>query len=175
MAITYNDNAKINAPKDIENKTGKFVTGAWVPYASVAEANSTILAAYRYKGLTVRITEGSGWAEYFYKNGTADGDLVRKVDLLDNVTYSSNQTAALSDLSKIIFLDTTSSSVTFTVNPSTFNKLVLRIYGIVPGSNVASITPSSGTINGGPSYMLLNGECITLYSNGTNLYVIGKN
>jgi hypothetical protein len=66
-------------PKPMDLRKGKFVSGAWVGYDDVDEANSTILVYYRYVGLTVHISDGSGGIiEYWYKEGTADGDLVVK-------------------------------------------------------------------------------------------------
>jgi len=44
------------------------------PYTSVSAANTAIDAAVRYRGLTVNV---SG-IEYWYKDGTADGNLVVK-------------------------------------------------------------------------------------------------
>lgn len=175
MSITLNDNIKTNAPKDIENRAGVFSGGAFIPYADVAAANAAILPAYRFKGLTVRITEGSGWSLYWYRDGILDGDLVKVTDYLPSVTYTANQAASVSDLGKIVFLDSTSSGISYTINPSTFANRAFKLYGIVPGANNISIIPSSGTINGNPSYQLLSQECITVYSNGTNLFVIGKN
>ncbi len=175
MSITINDNFKTNAPKDIENRSGVFSGGAFIPYADVASANAAILSAYRFKGLTVRITEGSGWALYWYRDGILDANLVKVDDYLPSVTYTANQAASASDLGKLVFLDSTSSGLSYTIAPATFANRMFRIYGIVPGANIISITPTTGTINGNPSYELLNQECITVYSNGTNLFVIGKN
>lgn len=82
MAATIlNDNLQNNSPKALDNKHGKLVSVSWQPYADVAEANATINIAYRHKGLTVIIQEISGVAEYWYRNGITDGDLVKKVAL----------------------------------------------------------------------------------------------
>lgn len=93
---------------------------------------------------------------------------------LGSVTYSANQAALIADLDKMVFINATSSSVTYTITPSTFTGRVLRIYGITT-SNTISITPATGTIGGNPSYQLFGQECISVYSDGTNLFIITKN
>lgn len=95
--------------------------------------------------------------------------------VMNNVTYSTNTTASGTDVSKLVFLNATSGNVTYTISPSTFNNAKLQIYGITGGAYTISLAPSSGTIGGNPSYQLLNGECVTVYSNGTNLFIINKN
>lgn len=103
------------------------------------------------------------------------GDVYDSVGVMGNVTYSTNTSASVTDICKIIFLNASSANVTYTINPATFTNIKLCIYGIVSGSYTISVTPSSGAINGNPSYQLLNGECITVYSNGTNLFIVSKN
>lgn len=103
------------------------------------------------------------------------GDISGSIGVVDNVTYSSSTSAIVSDISKIVFLSATSANVVYTIDPTTFVNTKLQIYGIVSGSYTISITPSSGNIGGNPSYQLLNGECVTVYSNGTNLFIINKN
>lgn len=93
----------------------------------------------------------------------------------DNVTYSSSTSASLSDAGKVIFLNAATNSLVYTINPSTFNKVKLQLYGIAGSTYTISVTPSSGNINGNPSYQLMNGECITVYSNGTDLFIVNKN
>ncbi len=77
--IQYNDNLQNYSPKALDNKHGKFVSGVWEPYASVSEVNTTILAPYRHKGLTVIILEGGYPTEYWYRDGVDDTDLIKKV------------------------------------------------------------------------------------------------
>lgn len=102
-------------------------------------------------------------------------DISGSLGIINSVTYTSSTSAQLSDISKIVFLSATSASVTYTINPSTFANTKLQIYGVVSGANTIAITPSSGAIGGNPSYQLLNGECVTVYSNGTNLFIVSKN
>lgn len=78
MAIIFGDSYQNNSPKPVDNKYGRFVSGAFRAYTNVAEANSTISSAYRYKGLTVLIGDGTNDAEYWYKGGVTDQSLVLK-------------------------------------------------------------------------------------------------
>lgn len=70
MAITINDNFKVNAPKPIEWKYLNNTTS----WADVAEVNTNIAPTTRHIWLTVNIAG----VEYWYKDGTADVDLVIK-------------------------------------------------------------------------------------------------
>ena len=72
MAINLSDNIQVNLGRPVENKYLEPTLG--VPYANVAEVNSTILEALRYIGLTVNVNN----EEYWYATGTTDGDLIIK-------------------------------------------------------------------------------------------------
>lgn len=74
MAIFVNDAIQNNAPKSLDNK---YLKNGITPYASVAEANATIIAQYRSQGLTVLVT-GTPNQEYWYLGGTADINLILK-------------------------------------------------------------------------------------------------
>lgn len=77
MAQDKNDNWNILAPKPIDNRSGKLVSGAWTPFASTAEAHSTIL--FKYRTLTVPILVGGVPVEYWYRDAIANAsDLVVK-------------------------------------------------------------------------------------------------
>jgi len=89
-----------------------------------------------------------------------------------NSTYSSNHTADISDYGKLIFLDSTSSAITYTINPVIFKLRTLQLFAKKPGSNTITISPSSGTINGAASYSMSNNESIKIYSDGINSYII---
>lgn len=71
MSVTVNDSIQSNSPKSLDNKYLKL--GA-LTYTNLSDVNSTILAAYRSRGLTVNI----GGAEYWYRDGLADVNLVAK-------------------------------------------------------------------------------------------------
>lgn len=54
-----------------------YLSNTLAPYATVAAANTAILVGIRYLGLFVNISNGSGGSLlYWYKDGTADGNLV---------------------------------------------------------------------------------------------------
>jgi hypothetical protein len=90
---------------------------------------------------------------------------------LTSVTYTSNQSAQNSDRGKVIFLDGSSNAVTYTINPSSFSNNVFIIY-CLNASNTVKVAPSSGTINGSSEYQLVQNEAVTVYSDGTNLFII---
>lgn len=71
MAIVYNDNIQLNAPKSLDNR---YLSSGLTPYANTAAVNSAILSAYRYRGLTVLINN----VEYWYRDGVTNGDLIVK-------------------------------------------------------------------------------------------------
>lgn len=94
MSSSTNDNFKVNAPKPIDSRYGKFVAGQQQPFSSVSDANSRVLSAVRYKGLTLLVLDGNGQpTEYWYKNGITDLDLVQKVP--PPLTYNTNPIDAL--------------------------------------------------------------------------------
>ena len=70
MAINLSDSIRVGQQKPIDDK---YYNGL-VPYVSTTEANSLLLSAIRYKGLTVNINN----SEYWYKDGIADIDLIEK-------------------------------------------------------------------------------------------------
>jgi hypothetical protein len=75
-----------NSPQAIDRAYGKVVAGVTVPFASVAEANAMVNVAYRHKGKTVLIIDGATVSEFWWKDGTANVNLVKKAD------YSTLQT-----------------------------------------------------------------------------------
>lgn len=79
MAITFNDNFAINAPKPIEAKNMDFAGGQSVPFASTAAAITAILAAYRYQYLTIwALAANSDPLEYWWRADTTDASLEPK-------------------------------------------------------------------------------------------------
>lgn len=77
MAISFNDNIRISAPKPLD---AKYLNTSNLPYTNVAEVNSTILESERYIGLTVNINN----VEYWYDTGVTNGDLVIKASTSDS-------------------------------------------------------------------------------------------
>lgn len=84
MAISLNDNIKINAGKPIDVK---YLRSDNTPYTSISEVNSSISAGERHIGLTVNING----TEYWYNSGITDGDLIEKQTSLDG-TYITGAT-----------------------------------------------------------------------------------
>lgn len=62
------------------------------PYNSLAEAKATVLSVLREKGLTVGVYESGAVVEYWWKAGTADGDLVLKQASVEGVMLESEYT-----------------------------------------------------------------------------------
>ena len=80
MSILLNDNLSIQAPKATDSRYG--------PYADVATALTSVVLANRYLGLTVGIGTTT-IIEYWFRDGTADANLILKVDNTAN-TSSAN-------------------------------------------------------------------------------------
>ena len=74
MAIGFNDNINVRAPKPIDNRYGKLLDNTWVPFDSVEEALTATL--YRYEGLILPIRSSSNKIElYWFEGGVADSNL----------------------------------------------------------------------------------------------------
>ncbi|HEX2846536.1 MAG TPA: hypothetical protein VHN59_08305 [Chitinophagaceae bacterium] len=91
-------------------------------------------------------------------------------------TFSSNYTATAAD--NTILMNTTSSALTLTLpNPSTFSGRIYTIKKVGTGGidHELTITPASGTIDGGSSYVIYNDwTYVTLQTDGANWYIIKK-
>ena len=77
MAITYNDNVIIAAPKPIDTRYLSLRVGSGgrpLPYTDTTEVNAVIPITQRYVGLTVNVAN----VDYWYENGVSDTDLVVK-------------------------------------------------------------------------------------------------
>lgn len=68
----------VNCPQAVDRSYGKLVVGKTTPYASTAEAVAAVNAAYRYRGKTVLIDDGTGAKEYWWRVDTQDSSLVLK-------------------------------------------------------------------------------------------------
>lgn len=75
MAIILNDNLRINAGKPADSK---YLNASNAPYSATTEVLSAIGLSERHQGLTVLVESGSTNVEHWFKNGTADGDLIEK-------------------------------------------------------------------------------------------------
>ena len=85
MAIILNDNLSIQAPKAADARYG--------PHVNTATAISDVILANRYQGLVVGIIDGSSVVEYWWRDGTADGNLIIKVDSTANTANITAQAA----------------------------------------------------------------------------------
>lgn len=100
MAIQFNDNLKIQAPKPTDYRYG--------PWSTIEEALQNVI--YRHLGLTVKI----GSVEYWFKDGILDNDLIVKTS---NATHTGEVTGDSA-------LTITNKAVTFSkmqdISPLTF-------------------------------------------------------
>lgn len=88
----YNDNIFLYAPKSVDDKYAIYQPGGTIPYDSVASVNARINLAYRHIGLTVLIDDGSVVAEYWYKDGIDDSDLILKTPPFAQIQTDWDQT-----------------------------------------------------------------------------------
>lgn len=77
MASEYNDNVRLNAPKALEDKSGKFVNGVWQPFDDITEAQLAV-PDYRHKFMVQVILKNGVPTEYWYRDGIANNNLVQK-------------------------------------------------------------------------------------------------
>jgi hypothetical protein len=97
-------------------------------------------------------------------------DQIKEGDVA-NVSYTASTAATLADVGKVVFLDGTSAAVTYTINPATFNKKAFTLI-CKNATNTVKVAASSGTINGQTEYQLMDYESVTIYSDGTNMYIV---
>lgn len=71
MSVTVNDSIQSNSPKSLDNKYLKLGSST---YTTIADANTTLLSAYRSRGLTVNV----GGTEYWYRDDIGDVNLIPK-------------------------------------------------------------------------------------------------
>jgi len=103
MSIALSDYLKPNIGVPVDYRQG--------PFATTTVACATVNVNYRYKGLTVLITNGSTVDEYWWKAGTADSDLVLKTN--NPVTASSSVLGGIK-IGTGLSIDSGTASVDFT-------------------------------------------------------------
>lgn len=81
MAQEINDQFDLKAPKLLEKRTSKFTNTVTTPYGSIQEVLDTIVPAYRSRFLDVYVLVGGVVKWYWWKDGTADNQLIEKTDL----------------------------------------------------------------------------------------------
>lgn len=163
MPITINDSLDNSSPKSLDRKYGVFASGTFRSYTNVAEANSSINAAYRSVGLTVLVNVAGINTEYWYQAGTSDGGLVPKgsaVSVTSPLTFSSGtigiQVASGSQTGALSSADWT----TFNSRLASVSSLggTIQIFGTVAGGNV----PLKGLTQGGAVTLTDSGTAITI-------------
>lgn len=132
MSITINDSLQNNSPKHLDAKYMKFSAGVCQPWASVSEAQSSILLSYRYQFLTILCLMNSDPVEFWWRAGTADLNLEPKSK--ESYTLNSSGSVQLTAgylYNKIVILPTatTTSLLIGTTNGGN---------DIEPGVNIAS-------------------------------------
>lgn len=86
-----------------------------------------------------------------------------------------NYTANIADADKVVFLKATTTNVNYTINPTTFSGRKIMLYTMNTAPFIVTLIASSGTILDNLSYAPANKECVTIYSNGSDLFSIAKN
>lgn len=73
MAIPFNDNIQNNSPKSLDNK---YLSNGITPWSSTAAAIAGIPIAYRSAGLKILVNVGGENVEFWWRDGTADNQLI---------------------------------------------------------------------------------------------------
>lgn len=163
MPITINDQFAVQAGRSVDNRLGKLVAGQTVPFASVAEANTAIPAAYRHLGLVVMVSLSGLPVDHYYRDGIADANLVEKLPAAsastsgylsqaDWLTFSEQSTFRNTDFSGAgtdadpytLIKDTTPTSGS--LNPITSNAVYVAIQNLQSQINAMSSTTTTTTL-----------------------------
>lgn len=95
MAVPFNDNIGISAPKAVDSRSVKFVAGVSTPFASVAEAHAA--QTFKSIGVPIYINVGGQIVEYQYDGqGLAQSNLVPKVVLASQIAAGTIDDSRLS-------------------------------------------------------------------------------
>lgn len=93
-----------------------------------------------------------------------------------NTSYvDGTYTANIADADKVVFLKATTANLVYNVSPATFSGRKIILYCNQTGAFTVTINASSGTLGLATSYVAVDHECLTIYSDGTNLFTIAKN
>jgi hypothetical protein len=171
MAITLNDNLKINVGAPVDSK---YLNALNLPYTSVGAVNSAIAESQRYVGLTVNINN----VEYWYGAGVTDINLVLKTAGGGTITGGTNGLGVsgqnirlggtLTGTTVIIDSRGTPTGIQYGGDYSAFftnNSLVSKLYvdtvatGLNIHASVVAATTSGITLNGSPK--LIDGVYLT--------------
>lgn len=167
MSLSVNDSIQNNSPKPLDNKYGIFTSGAFRPYVSVTEANTTIAAAYRTVGLTVLINTTGGNVEYWYQTGIANGNLVVK-----SPSASVDSPIIIDGGGNISIQQATSAQSGYLSNTD-WNTFTGKLSGVMSGGTGQTlyIGSSAGVVS---LKGLVAGTGITLSSNSTDVTITAQ-
>lgn len=148
---------------------GANIDARYGPWPTALSALSAFDPVLREKGLTVAIMEGQRVAEYWYRDGIADSDLVLKVTDLDDivptvVSYLSSASVAISAI-QIANGITAANGVNITSGTLTAPNVNLN-GGAINNTSIGLTTPASGRFTG----LLVTGNV----SIDGNLFVAGS-
>lgn len=149
MPVPFNDGASVAAPRYFDLRQGKLVGSVSVPYASTAEALSSLVSTRRAEGLIVYVQNGSVVEQWQFQNGITNGDLV-------NITSSGLYSLPIAS---DIILGGIKVGTGLVINPST---------GVLT-TTVALFTPKSVPFADGSG--ILTEDPIGLNYDGTDLHV----
>jgi hypothetical protein len=137
MAISLSDNLQINFPKPTDARLYNNLT----PYTSLAQVTGSIDINYRFLGLTVLVSSSTEIAEYWWKNGVTNNDLILKtagagtfLTTASNVNNGNILTISKSDGSSYQITIDTGSGQTYIQGPGI----------IIGGNNAISASLGSG-------------------------------
>ena len=137
MAISLSDNLQINFPKPTDARLYNNLT----PYTSLAQVTGSIDINYRFLGLTVLVSSSTEIAEYWWKNGVTNNDLILKtagagtfLTTASNVNNGNVLTISKSDGSSYQITIDTGSGQTYIQGPGI----------IIGGNNAISASLGSG-------------------------------
>lgn len=177
MAIQLSDSIFVGQQKPVEDKYYNGLS----PYTNTAQVNSTLASAIRYRGLTVNVAG----AEYWYKDGIADGDLVVKsggggsIGVQDQgvtvesdtrfINFTGNGVTATSVSSGLVQVDIPGGLSTpyHSINLSSGNYTITDVgqYEIINGASSTNkiIFPNPTSVNNGDKITIVNRDLTNFY------------
>lgn len=79
MGQVKNDNISLRAPKDLDNRKGYWLDGAWTLFNSPEQALlHPDIVKYRHPGMTITINDGTNQFEYWFVGGISDENFILK-------------------------------------------------------------------------------------------------
>lgn len=155
MPQSTNDNFALKAPRCLDDRSTKIVSGASVPYATTSEALAAVSTSYRHRGLSMFVDTGSGLIEYWFKADITNGDLVVK----NTQTQADWTQATTSDPSYILHKPTLATVATSGLYSDLSSKPVFGNGFTVSGVNVTLGGPLTTSVlftNSGGSFTVGN-------------------